>query len=115
MLQVFHLDVAKADLDVVYRCMLQRMFQVFHTYVASISSGCCIFAMAFNCFLGVLQVFQMYVTSVLVVRTYIASVSSGCRKSRSHVAYVALGPTCRSYMLQLMGCRRAAERAQTGA
>jgi hypothetical protein len=47
-LQVFYLDVAKVDLDVVYVAMtihacFKRMFQVFHlfqTYVGSISFGC---------------------------------------------------------------------------
>jgi hypothetical protein len=54
MLQVFHLDVAKVDLDVTYTCMLQ-------VYVSSVSvvlyvcckclSGCCIcLAMATNMF-----------------------------------------------------------------
>ena len=47
MLQVFHLDVAKVDLDVIY----MQVFQVFYTFVASVSSGCYIyFAMATNVF-----------------------------------------------------------------
>jgi hypothetical protein len=33
MLQVFHLDVAKVDLDVAYIC---KCFKCFHTYVASV-------------------------------------------------------------------------------
>jgi hypothetical protein len=45
---VFHLDIAKVDLDVAYVVMtihacFKRMFQVFHLfqmYVANVSSGC---------------------------------------------------------------------------
>jgi hypothetical protein len=45
MLQVFHLDVAKVDLDVAYVAMtihacFKRMFHLFQTYVANVSSGC---------------------------------------------------------------------------
>jgi hypothetical protein len=48
------------------------VFKVFHTYVASVLSGCCIcFVMAthvfFKFFWGVLQVFQTYVAIVSVV------------------------------------------------
>jgi hypothetical protein len=61
LLQVFYLDIAKVDLDVVYAWMLQAyvfkwfrclilLFQVFHLYVAYV-------LMIFKCFLGVLQVF----------------------------------------------------------
>ena len=68
MLQVFHLDTAKVDLDVAYTCMLQA-------YVSSVSYVCCkcliwmlhTSAMAFKCFSGVLQVFQKYVASVSTV------------------------------------------------
>jgi hypothetical protein len=45
----FHLDVAKVNLDAVYTCMLQ-VYVVFHTYVASVSSGYCI---CLQVFLGV--------------------------------------------------------------
>jgi hypothetical protein len=46
--QVFHLDIAKVDLDVAYVAMTKYaccklMFQVFHvlqTYVANVSFGC---------------------------------------------------------------------------
>ena len=79
MLQVFHVDVAKVDRDVamvvyVYCKLLFPMFHLFfqtyiasvfiwmlhmfHTYVGSVLSGCCIcFAMVFKCFRVVLQVF----------------------------------------------------------
>ena len=43
MLQVFHRDVAKVDLDVV-------ILHVFHTDVASVLSGCCIFIERFRMF-----------------------------------------------------------------
>jgi hypothetical protein len=67
-LQVFHLYVAKVDLDVSYTCMLQA-------YVLSVSYVCCkcfiwmlyTYAMTFKCFPGVLQVFQKYVASVSTV------------------------------------------------
>jgi hypothetical protein len=41
MLQVFHLDVAKVDLDIAYVSMamhtrFKRMFNLFQTYVASV-------------------------------------------------------------------------------
>jgi hypothetical protein len=50
MLQVFHVDVAKVDLDVAYVAMaihvycklLFQMFQLFQTDVARILSRCCI-------------------------------------------------------------------------
>jgi hypothetical protein len=66
MLQVFHLDVAKVDLDVAYIC---ECFKCFHTYVASVFIWVfAMFAMAThvvsNFFLVFLQVFQTYVTSV---------------------------------------------------
>jgi hypothetical protein len=43
MFQVFHLDVAKVDLDAAYVAMaihacFKRTFYLFHTYVASVSS-----------------------------------------------------------------------------
>ena len=48
-----------------------QVFQVFYTYVASVSSLCLrMFAIAthvFSSFFGVLQVFQTYVASVSVV------------------------------------------------
>jgi hypothetical protein len=76
MLQVFYVDVAKVDRDVAYVAMdvhvcckllfpmfhlffFRRMLQVsfiwmlhmFHTYVASVLSGCCVcFTMFFRCF-----------------------------------------------------------------
>jgi hypothetical protein len=45
MLQVFHLDIAKVDLNVAYVVMtihacFKHMFQVFQMYVVNISSGC---------------------------------------------------------------------------
>ena len=54
MLQVFHLDVAKVDLDVAYTCTLQAYVSsvlAVYMYIASVLSGCCIcFAVAINVF-----------------------------------------------------------------
>jgi hypothetical protein len=66
MLQVFHLDVAKIDLDVAYTC---KYFMCFHMYVAIVSSGFLhMFVMATHVFLSFfwcfLQVFETYVASV---------------------------------------------------
>jgi hypothetical protein len=64
---VFHLDVAKVDRDVVHVAMLytsvfECMFQIFHlffqTFIASVSSGCCI------CFTCMLQLFYLDVVYV---------------------------------------------------
>jgi hypothetical protein len=90
MSQVFHLDVAKVDLDVAYTYMLQE-------YVSSVSGvsyiycQCFIrilhmFAMVFKCFLGFLQVFQTFVANVAVVSNICCNVSSRYCKSRSSVA-----------------------------
>ena len=58
MLQVFYINVAKVDQDVAqvaidihvcFKCMLQ-MFHLFHTYVASVSFGCCIYIQVFQVF-----------------------------------------------------------------
>jgi hypothetical protein len=86
MFEVFHVDVAKIDLDVAYACMLQSVcFRCFHKDVASVSSrcctsrfGCCIYLKWLHkCFksLRFLQAFQLF-------RTYVASVSFKCCKSR---------------------------------
>jgi hypothetical protein len=59
------------------------MLHMFHKYVASVLSGCCIcfnsfqeFQVFCKCFRGILQVFQLF-------HAYVASVSSECFKSRS--------------------------------
>jgi len=53
MLQVFHLDTAKVDLDVAYTCMLQA-------YISNVSYVCCIrlqwLSSVFRCFASVLEV-----------------------------------------------------------
>jgi hypothetical protein len=50
-LQVFYLDVVKYILMLHIHAYCKRMFQVFHMYVASVSSGCYIcFAMATHMF-----------------------------------------------------------------
>jgi hypothetical protein len=100
------------------------MFHLFQTYVASVSLGCCksvsgvficmlqvfyldacngythvfkFFLVFYKCARHMWQVFHLF-------RTYVASISSRCYKSRSGVTHVAMGPTCRSRLLQLLGC-----------
>jgi hypothetical protein len=65
MLQVFHLNVAKVDLDVAYTCMLQACFPG----VSDVRYKCFIwilhmFCNDYNC---VFLVFHTYVASVLTV------------------------------------------------
>jgi hypothetical protein len=55
--------------------LMFQVFQLFQTYVLSVSFGCCM------CFYGYTRMFQAYVSDVF--QTYVASVSSGCSKSRS--------------------------------
>jgi hypothetical protein len=59
------------------------------------------FSNFFWCFASgrMLQVFHLF-------RIYVASVLSGCCKSRSVVAYGAMGPTYRTRLLQLLGRHR---------
>ena len=101
---MFHLDVEKVELVLHIHACCKRMFQVFqlfHTYVASVLSGCCIcFAMATNvcswCFKRLLQVFQLF-------GTYVASVSCRCCKSGSLVLQwdPSAAATCCSYSADL--------------
>jgi hypothetical protein len=75
MLQVFHLDVAKVDLNVSYTCMLQtyvfkcfrcfvHMLQMFHVDVAYVCNGyTCVFQVFlvfYKCFRRMLQMFQLF-------------------------------------------------------
>jgi hypothetical protein len=83
--QVFHLDVANVDLDVAY-------VSNGYTGVLSVSGVCKYFIRMFQGF----QLFRMYVTIV----------SFGCCKRRSGIAHVAMGLTCHSRLLQLLGRRR---------
>jgi hypothetical protein len=110
-LSVFHLDITKVDLNVVYTCMLQayvsnvRLFQGFHLDVAYILQWLHIF----------FPVFQTYVENVsAVLQMYIASVSSEYCKSRLGVTHVALGPICCSCkgIVHARGKRR--DRARRG-
>jgi hypothetical protein len=86
------------------------VLHMFHTYIASVSFGCCIcfthnmqcyicFAMATHvfssCFRRMLQVFQLF-------QTYITHVSFRYRKSRSGVAHVVVRLICSSRLLQLL-------------
>jgi hypothetical protein len=59
------------------------MFQVFQTYVSSVSFGCCI-----RCF-GSIRMFQVF----HMFQTYVASVSSECYKSRSRGCICCYGYT----------------------
>jgi hypothetical protein len=65
MLEMFHLDIAKVDLDVAYIC---KCFKCFHTYDASVFHlDVAMFTIAthvFSSFSDVLQVFQTYVAGV---------------------------------------------------
>jgi hypothetical protein len=57
---------------------------MFYTYVASISSRCCIcLHWLHTCFRCMLQVFQVF-------RTYVANVSPRCCKSRPDVAHIVV-------------------------
>jgi hypothetical protein len=76
-------------------CCKCWMLHMFHTYVASVSSRCHIFAIAIyvfsSCFKRMLQVFQMYVVNIL----------SRCCKSRTSVVHIAVVSICSSRLLQL--------------
>jgi hypothetical protein len=136
MLQVFYIDVVKVDRDVtrngVFKCIFQ-MFHLFQTYVASVSSECCIcmhvasvcskcfkcvlsecckcFAMAKNmfswCFRRMLEMFQLF-------RMCVTNVSSRCCKVDLGVAHVAVGPICSNHLLQLLGPVRARDTKRRG-
>jgi hypothetical protein len=89
MFQVFHADVAKVDRNVAMivhiccKCLFPKfhpffqtyvasvfiwMLHMFHTYVASVLSGCCICLQLFlSVFHVFLHAFQAYVSNVLVV------------------------------------------------
>jgi hypothetical protein len=111
MLQVFHLDVAKGDLDIAYTCKLQA----YVSSVLGVSYLCCkcfhldvayvynshirvfkFFLVFCRCFRCMLQMFQLF-------WTYVAGALSGCYKNRSGVAHVAMEPTYHNHMLQLLG------------
>jgi hypothetical protein len=78
MLQVFHVDIAKVDRDVVVCCNgYTFLLQASVPNVSAVSDGCC------TCFILVLHIFHTYVVSVLsgcciCFHTYVASVSSKC-------------------------------------
>jgi hypothetical protein len=89
MLQVYHLDVAKVDLNVTYIYAIQVFSYIcckcFHLHVAMFAMATHVFfkfSIVFcKCFRCMLQVFQLF-------WTYVASVLSECCKSRSDVAHV---------------------------
>jgi hypothetical protein len=79
MLQVFYLDVAIEDLDVVYICMLQTyvpsVFRCFIYIFASVSSKCCIclqlISNIFRCFYKYFRLlFQVFHLSHFVCYNY---------------------------------------------
>jgi hypothetical protein len=72
MLQVFYMDVAKVDRNVLYVAMVvQYVASVCSKYFICFSNACC------KCFYMFLQVFQMQALSVLFVFRYMfANVSS---------------------------------------
>ena len=104
---MFYMDVAKVDLDVAYTCMLQA-------YVLSVSG---VSYVCYKCFIWMLHMFAIATHVFLsffwclqviqLFRMYVANISSRCCKSRSGVAHVAMGPTSRSRLLQLLRRRRA--------
>jgi hypothetical protein len=112
---VFYIDVAKVDRDIAYVAMVvhvcckllfpmfhllfRRMLQVclfwmlhiFHTYVASVLSRCCVcFCNGFKCFSDVFaNVSDACSKCFICLQTYVASVASECFKSRTSVASAA--------------------------
>jgi hypothetical protein len=64
------------------------MLHMFHTYVASVLSGCCVcFYNDFKCFSGVfVSVSDTCFKCFIYLQTYVASVASECFNSRSGVA-----------------------------
>jgi hypothetical protein len=66
------------------------MLHMFHTYVASVLSGCCVcFAMFFKCLLGVCaSISDACFKCFICLQTYISNAVSGCFKSRSGVLHM---------------------------
>jgi hypothetical protein len=76
MLQIFHLDIARVDhnvthvamaIHVCFKCLFQMFHLFFHTFVVTVSSGCCI------CFTYIMQVFFLDV--IYVCSGFFAKVS----------------------------------------
>ena len=117
MLQEFAQNVSSV-LEVCCKCFIwmlhihascKHMFQVFHTYVAVVSSGCCVYLNGYTCFQvfsGVLQVFQIYVANVSAISNVCCKCFIWMLQSRSGVAHVLMGPTCRIRSPLLLGRRR---------
>jgi hypothetical protein len=63
---------------------------MFHTYVASVLSECCVcFAMVFKCLLGVCEsISDAYFKCFICLQTYVSNAASGCFKSRSSVLHM---------------------------
>jgi hypothetical protein len=94
------------------------MLHIFHIYVASILSGCCL---CLQCFSSVFQVFQTHVLSISSVFFYVGRVVSACFKSKSvlHMRYAweAGGGACdpRTGSREGVGDMGAAERRSCNA
>jgi hypothetical protein len=70
-----------------------HMLQVFYLDVAYVCNGFqALLGVFASVFTRMLQMFQLF-------RTYMTSVASECCKTRSCVAYVVIGSTCRSRLL----------------
>jgi hypothetical protein len=104
---------------------MSQMFNLFQTYVASVSFGCCIYMhvanVCFKCFIRMLQVFYLDVacfamaTNVFfwcfkrmlqvfqLFRTYVASVSFRCCKSKSWCCTCCSGTHLRRPPVALLG------------
>jgi hypothetical protein len=89
------MDVAKVDSGCCIwcngcTCMLQSVFiwmlHMFHIYVASVLSGCCV------CLRWFLSVSFACFKCFICLQTYVASIASECFKSRLSVAHIALRP-----------------------
>jgi hypothetical protein len=98
MLQVFYLDIAKVDLNVAYRCMLQAYVLSFRCFIrmfVSVLSECYICLQRFsNIFQAFLQVFQTLVSSVsFLFFLYVTTVASEVLKvdQNSHGMRVGSG------------------------
>ena len=71
------------------------MLHMFHTYVASVLSGCCVCLQWFLSVLGIFaSVSDACFKCFIYLQTYIASVLSRCFKTRLSVAHVAMWSVC---------------------
>jgi hypothetical protein len=119
MVQMYHLDVAKVDLNVACICKCSRCFHMyickyFHLDVPMFCNG---YTYAFKFFLGVLQVFQTLCCRYFscfgrILQVFHLDVAKVDRML--HMLNGSMGPTCRSHLLQLLGRCRAGGRRPGG-